>query len=109
MDLMLTRRPIRAARALAIGLATKVVRGGSALTGAQRHAGTVMTFPQAGLRGDRVLAFEQWSLPWPDAVAREVELGLANRTSGETVGGAGRFTKGQGRHSAFQTRMDVDE
>ncbi len=42
------------------------------------------------------------SLPFDRAMAREFELGLATVESGETLKGADRFAKGEGRHGKFE-------
>jgi enoyl-CoA hydratase len=68
-------------------------------------AHTIAGFPQRGLRGDRMSAFEQWSLPWQQARRNEVRHGLEVLASGESVKGAARFASGAGRHGSFTKNM----
>ena len=58
-------------------------------------------FPQHCLRSDRLSAYEQWSLPYQDALRNELRRGIEVIESGETVAGATSFARGQGRHGAF--------
>lgn len=101
MDLILTGRPVPAAEALQLGLANRVVPVGQALAAAEALALEIAAFPQACLRNDRRSAYEQAPLDERAAIAQEFEYGLKTLGSGETAAGAGRFTKGQGRHGAF--------
>jgi enoyl-CoA hydratase len=101
MDLILTGRPVDAEEALAIGLVTRVVEPGRALDAARELARELAAFPQAGLRGDRLSAIEQWGLPEEEALQNELHLGLKTIASGETGSGAARFAGGEGRHGSF--------
>jgi enoyl-CoA hydratase len=101
LDLILTGRSVSAEEALRIGLVNRVVEKGQALTTARELAHTIAGFPQRGLRGDRMSAFEQWSLPWEQARRNEVRHGLEVLASGESVKGAARFASGAGRHGSF--------
>jgi enoyl-CoA hydratase len=58
-------------------------------------------FPQRCLLNDRRSAYEQWELSVEKAMKREFQLGLSTIESGETLEGAGRFSKGAGRHGSF--------
>jgi enoyl-CoA hydratase len=98
MDMILTGRPVGADEALAIGLATRVTPPGEALAAALDLARTVGSFPQAGLRNDRLSAIEQWDLPYGEAIRNELRHGAATIASGETMSGASRFARGAGRH-----------
>jgi len=102
MDLILTGRPVAATEALAIGLVTQVVEPGLALAAAREMAAQLAAFPQAGLRGDRLSAIEQWGLPDGEAVQNELRRGLETIASGETGSGAARFAGGGGRHGSFE-------
>jgi len=53
------------------------------------------------MRSDRLSAYEQWSLPFDEAMRNEARRGLEVVRSGETRAGAERFTRGVGRHGAF--------
>ncbi len=101
MDLILTGRPVTADEALAIGLVTRVVEPGRALAAAKELAAQLARFPQAGLRGDRLSAIEQWGLSDQDGVSNELHHGLETIASGETGSGAARFAGGDGRHGSF--------
>lgn len=101
LDLILTGRPVAAEEALQIGLVNRVVEKGKTLEAALELARTLATFPQQGLRGDRLSAYEQWSLSWDDARKNELRRGMEAVKSGEAVAGAGNFAGGKGRHGRF--------
>jgi enoyl-CoA hydratase len=102
LDLILTGRSISAEEAAQIGLINRLTEKGQALTVARELAHAIAGFPQAGLRGDRLSAFEQWSLAWDQARRNEVRHGLEVLASGEPVKGAARFASGAGRHGSFE-------
>ena len=102
MDLILTGRPVHADEALRIGLCERVAPKGQALAHALELAAQIAAFPQRCMRGDRRSAIDQWSLAWPNAMRRELELGLATLASGETLSGATAFSGGKGRHGSFE-------
>ena len=101
MDMILTGRPVLADEALSIGLANRVAPAGQALAQAQALASELAAFPQQCLRNDRKSSLEQWALGTPAALAHEFSLGLQTMQSGETQGGAAKFTTGKGRHGQF--------
>src|SRR5699024_4279205 len=101
LDLILTGRGVEADEALRIGLADRIVPTGTALDGAVELAEQLARLPQRCLRSDRLAAHEQWSLDLPDALAAEYRHGIATIESGETLEGATRFARGEGRHGAF--------
>lgn len=101
MDLILTGRPVNAEEALQIGLANRVVEKGSAIASAQKLAGEIASFPELCMRNDRQSAYEQWDLEFTNAMRNETKLGLEVIMKGETLEGATRFTKGEGRHGQF--------
>jgi enoyl-CoA hydratase len=103
MDLILTGRPVEAGEAHAIGLANRVAPQGGALAAALDLARQISAFPQLCLRNDRASALAQWSLPWDEAQANEVRLGLETLRSGQSREGAARFAAGEGRGGAFAT------
>jgi enoyl-CoA hydratase len=102
LDLILTGRSVSAEEALAIGLANRLVEQGKALEAARELAHTIASFPQNGLRGDRMSVFEQWSMSWEQARENELRHGLKVLATGESVAGAGRFASGAGRHGKFK-------
>lgn len=98
LDLILTGRAVAAEEALQIGLVNRVVEKGKTLEAALQLAKSLAEFPQQGMRGDRLSAYEQWSLGWDDARDNEVRRGIESIHSGEAVKGAGNFAAGKGRH-----------
>jgi enoyl-CoA hydratase len=101
MDLILTGRPVDAREAFAMGLANRLAPKGEALDVALELARQISAFPQTCLRNDRLSAIAQWSLDWDEAMACEIDLGLATLRTGEAREGAARFVAGQGRGGAF--------
>ena len=99
LDLILTGRAVPAAEALQIGLATQVVPRGAARETAERLARDLARFPQAGLRGDRLSAWEQFGLPLEEALANEFRRGIG--AAAEATAGAARFAAGAGRHGSL--------
>jgi enoyl-CoA hydratase len=97
LDLMLTGRAVGAEEALSIGLVSRVVDDGAALPEAIALALHLSSFPQAGMRNDRLSALEQWGLNEDQAIANEMRRGLETLASGEAVAGAKRFSGGAGR------------
>jgi len=53
------------------------------------------------MRSDRLSSYEQWSLPYEEAMRNELRRGESILSSGESVSGAQRFAAGQGRHGSF--------
>lgn len=101
MDMILTGREIRAAEALEMGLANRVVADGTVLQEALALAGQLVRFPQNCLRSDRLSALRQWGLSEADAIDNEFARGLEVIESLETLTGATRFASGKGRHGTF--------
>jgi enoyl-CoA hydratase len=94
LDLILTGRAVAAEEALQMGLVNRVVEKGKALEAATELAKSLAEFPQQGMRGDRLSAYEQWSLSWDDARKNELRRGMDSMNSGEAHKGAARFTSG---------------
>ena len=101
LDMILTGRAVPADEALTFGLANRVVAPGHALDGALALARQIAAFPQTCMRNDRASVRAQSGRPFADAMAREIELGVASLASGESVSGARRFADGVGRHGNF--------
>ena len=99
LDMILTGRPVDAAEALAFGLATRVVPKGTSRAAAEELASQLARFPQGTMNGDRRSSYDQWSLDLPAALARELDLGMANLQQAQE--GAARFAGGKGRGGGF--------
>lgn len=98
MDMILTGRPVDAAEALEMGLATRVVPDGQARTAAEGLAAELARLPQGCLRADRASAITQWGRAEPEALAAEFTSLAA--VAPETLAGARRFAAGAGRHGS---------
>ncbi len=101
MDLILTGRGVSGDEALRMGLANRIVAPGQALNAAKDLAGQIAAFPPNCMRSDRLSAYEQWDLPYVEAMANETRRGMEVIQSGETRAGATRFARGAGRHGSF--------
>ncbi|MEA2460483.1 MAG: enoyl-CoA hydratase [Actinomycetota bacterium] len=104
LDLILTGRGVGAQEAHAMGLVDRVCAPGDALLVAVELAEQLSSLPQACLRSDRASVYEQWSLPFDDAIRNEFRRGMDVIASGETLEGATRFASGEGRHGNRTTR-----
>lgn len=106
LDMILTGRPVGAREAEAMGLATKVVGPGEALTKAAELANELLQFPQDCMKVDRrsayYAAYEAKSVE--DALRFEFEGGK-KVIEKESVKGAARFSKGAGRHGRFREKL----
>ena len=100
MDMILTGRPVDAKEALHMGLASRVVRAGTALREAVALAEALCAFPQGCMRNDRASAVAQWSLSEGAALAGEFELGVPSLLDSAREG-AKRFKAGQGKGGSF--------
>ncbi|MCB9413113.1 MAG: crotonase/enoyl-CoA hydratase family protein [Actinobacteria bacterium] len=83
LDLVLTGRPVDAAEAARIGLASRVVPEGAAVAEAQQLAREIAKWPQECLRSDRMSLLGGRRLPLAAALANEFEHGMA------TIGATG--------------------
>jgi enoyl-CoA hydratase len=101
LDLILTGRGVGAEEALRMGLANRIALKGEALAAALDLANILCQFPQVCMRADKASAYAQHHLSMADALKQEFIRGLDVLQSGETLEGATRFTKGEGRHGKF--------
>ena len=104
MDLVLTGRPVDAAESERIGLANRVVPSGQTLAASLQLAEDLCRFPQTCMRNDRLSMLQQWGMSHDAALRNEAKLGFETMRSGETLDGATRFSGGEGRHGAFNSR-----
>jgi enoyl-CoA hydratase/carnithine racemase len=102
LDMILTGRPVGAQEALAMGLANRVVPRGKALEAAMGVARELVGFPQLCMNADRASAYfaAYEARSFEDAMAHEFDEGI-KVVSAESIGGAARFSKGEGRHGEF--------
>jgi len=98
LDIILTGRGVEASEALTIGLANRVVPRGTAREAAEKLAQTIAAFPVHCVRSDRHSVHESVGKPLVTALRREFELGLRTLKTGESLEGATRFARGEGRH-----------
>jgi enoyl-CoA hydratase len=101
LDLILTGRGVSGEEAFRMGLANRLVDTGQALPSALELARELAALPQTCLRSDRRSSYEQWSLPFEQAMRNEFRRGMHVVNSGESLDGAKRFAAGQGRHGNF--------
>ena len=101
LDLILTGRPVEADEAKAIGLVNRIVPRGEARSAAEKLARQISGFPQACMRSDRLSAYEQWGMTLEGALQNEFKHGMSTIQQGESVKGAARFSKGEGRQGVF--------
>lgn len=104
MDMIITGRPVGAAEALSFGLANRVVEKGKAVDEAMALARSLLGFPQKCMRADiksaHYSAYDAVNLT--DALRFEFANG-APVVAEESVEGAGRFGKGEGRGGKFKS------
>ncbi len=84
LDMILTGRWVGAAEALSFGLANRVVPKGQARQAAEALAAEIAAFPERCMKSDRLSAYEQWDLPWNEALLNELRHGYSTIKSGET-------------------------
>lgn len=101
LELILTGRPVDAAEAKQIGLATEVVERGQHLDRALELAHQLARFPQICMNNDREAVYRGFDVPIDAGLQIERMLGQETLMSGETEAGARAFTDGQGRNGEF--------
>ena len=99
LDLILTGRAVDADEALAMGLVSRVVAKGEALSEARRLAEVIAAFPQGCMRSDRASAYGSVGLSTQEAIQKEFAHGQT--VFGEMKAGVARFSRGAGRGGRF--------
>jgi len=98
LDMILTGRAVSGEEALRMGLANRLTEPGKALDAAIEVANALAALPQRCMRSDRLSAYEAWNLSREDAMRNEFRRGIDVISSGESLKGATRFSRGAGRH-----------
>ncbi len=90
LDLIITGRAVSAAEALGMGLVNRVVPKGSARAEAEALAASIAALPEVCMRHDRRSAYEQAHRSFEDAMANELQHGIAS-LAGIADAGPGAF------------------
>ena len=98
LDLILTGRPVDAAEAHTIGLATRVVAPGTARGEAEALARQLAELPQQCLRSDRRSVYD--ALDLGEQAGFEREFAHGQQVIAAAREGARRFAEGAGRHGS---------
>lgn len=101
LDLVLTGRGVSGEEAKAMGLANRLVAPGKALDAARELASEIAGWPQSAVRSDRLSCYETWSQDLPDALVNEYHHGMDALSTGEMLGGLGRYSAGRWRDGDF--------
>src|SRR2546428_1744071 len=104
MDMILTGRGVAGEEALRMGLANRLAERGRTREAAVEPAHQLARFPQRCLRADRLSAYEQWGMPFEQAMRNEFRRGAEVIRSRETLAGGGRLAPGGGRRRAPPAR-----
>ena len=102
LDLVLTGRVIDAAEAMAIGLVTRVVPDGAALSAAIELGAQIAAFPWSCVLSDRQSMYDGLGKPLAEGIAIEAALGRGVISDAQS--GAARFASGAGRGGKFGTQ-----
>ncbi len=97
MDMILTGRSVAAAEALDFGLLNRLFPANDLQNQAGILAVGIATVPQICLRNDRMSVIGHFGLNEEVAMRAELEFGMATLASGESVDGAVRFRRSDGR------------
>ena len=105
LDLILSGRLVDAQEAMAMGLVTRVVPEGGALTAALALAEQIAAYPRACVLADRQAVYDGLGKPLAEGLAIEAALGRG--VIFEAQGGAARFASGEGRHGVGRSASVV--
>jgi enoyl-CoA hydratase len=100
LDLVLTGRPVDAAEAVAIGLATRACPPGTARDEAIALARELAALPRTTMLADRASLLDSADLDLAPALLAEHDGGVAAIEAGGMAEGLARFRAGEGRHGA---------
>jgi enoyl-CoA hydratase len=105
MDMILTGRPVSAKEAYEFGLVNRIIEKDQNLLQATIElAESLSEFPQLCMRHDRLSALESVYGDEHSKIMNELKHGKFSLDK-ETVAGATRFAKGQGRHGDFKSKL----
>lgn len=96
LDLILTGRGVEGDEALRMGLANRITEPGEALSTAVALAHDLAGPPQTCMRMDRRSSYEQWDLPFDEAMDNELVRGRVSMRAPDQA--VDRFVAGEGRH-----------
>lgn len=103
LEIILTGRKVTSDECLNIGLCEYIVEDGNSRKKAEEIAKTIASFPQECVRADRHSALNQHNLSVKEGLLYEWNNSMNNKIlSKEGIRGAGRFSKGHGRHGNFE-------
>ena len=103
LEIILTGRKVMSDECLNIGLCEYIVEDGNSRKKAEEIAKTIASFPQECVRADRHSALSQNNLTIKEGLLYEWNNSMNNKIlSKEGIRGAGRFSKGHGRHGNFE-------
>ncbi|XP_072027979.1 probable enoyl-CoA hydratase [Amphiura filiformis] len=109
LDMILTGRPVGAEEALQFGLVNRIVPDGQGLEKSIELAKEIASFPEMCMLADRRSAIYNTYTrnSFDDSLEYETE-NAKDVLSEESIKGATRFTKGQGKHGSFDN-LDKDK
>ena len=103
LEITLTGRKVKADECLNIGLCEYVVEDGTSRKKAEEIAKTIAKFPQECVKADRKSILNQNNLSLKEGLFFEWNNSMQNEILyKEGIKGAGRFSKGHGRHGSFE-------
>ena len=103
LEIILTGRKVTSNECFNIGLCEYVVEDGNCRKKAEEIAKTIAKFPQECVRADRHSTLKQSNLNIKEGLFYEWNNSMKNKIlSKEGINGAGRFSKGHGRHGDFE-------
>ena len=103
LEITLTGRKVMADECLKIGLCEYIVDNGNSREKAEEIAKKIASFPQECLKADRRSILKQNHLSLKEGLYYEWHNSMQNKIlSKEGIEGAGKFSKGHGRHGSFE-------